>query len=113
MKSKDNKIRSGFTIIELIIASIATLIVLSAVTVLLVDSQRGFNGLYNNINSDVVAGSFIAKNRFDSVVRKSRWQDCLIDTDGHWIEVHYYNSSSSASVDRYSRFSMDANDLVV
>lgn len=113
MKKKFKKLNCGFTIIELAIAAIAMIIVLSAVTVILVDSQRGFNGLYNSINSDVVEGSFIAKNRFDSIVRKSRWQNCVIDPDGRWIEVCYYQDSSSTSVDRFARFYRDANDLVV
>jgi hypothetical protein len=113
VKRKDKKIRRGFTIVELIMAAVATLIVLSAVTVLLVDSQRGFNKLYSNINSNIIEGSFIAKNRFDSVVRKSSGQNCLIDTDGHWIEVYYYQSGSSPSVDRYARFYRDVNSLRV
>lgn len=113
MNRKYNKLRSGFTIIELVIAAVATLIVLSAVTVLLVDSQRGFNGLYAAMNGEVVTESFIAKNRFDSVVRKSSSEDCLIDAGGQWVEVCYYNSDSSTAVDRYARFYKASDDLLI
>jgi hypothetical protein len=103
--------RCGFTILELVIASVAAIIVLSAVSVLISDGQRGWNTMYNNLNSPIVTDAYIAKKRFDSVVRKAARDNFLIDNEGQWLEVYYYESESVLSPDSYARFFVDSNDL--
>ena len=113
VKRKYKILYSGFSIIELAIAAIATLIVLSAVAVILVDSQRGFNGLYGSINSEIITDSITAKNRFDYVVRQSKADNCQIDSSGHWLEVYYYRNVESESIDSYARFYLNSDDLLI
>ena len=103
--------RCGFTILELVIASVASIIVLAAVSVLISDGQRGWNSMYNHLNSPVVTDAYIAKKRFDSVIRKAARDNFLIDDAGQWLEVYYYEDELVSSPDSYARFFVDGNDL--
>ena len=94
----------GFTLIELVIAIAVMLIVILSVAIILVDSQRGWNAMYNRIYSDVVTDGHIARRTFDRVIRKASGRSFLLDTAGNWVEVYYYTDANSIVVDRYARF---------
>jgi len=96
--------RKGFTLIELIIATALGSIVLISVGVVLVDSQRGWNAMYERAYSDVVTDAHVARRMFDSVVRKASEQTILLDDDGSWVEVYYYSDPDSDVADRYALF---------
>lgn len=104
MRKKKLRVQQGFTIIELVIAAALGVIVMLGVAVILADSQRGWQRMYNRIYSDVVTGGHIARRTFDRVVRKASRQSFLLDEAGNWLEVYYYADSDSAVVDRYARF---------
>ena len=61
--------RPGFTLVELMITMVIMVIVISAIGVVLFDSQRGWNFMYNRLYSDVVADSYVARKKFDAVMR--------------------------------------------
>jgi len=111
MIKNNSKHKSGLTIIETLIAAVICVVVLTAVSVLLVDSQRGWNLMFNKLQSDIVKDSFIAKIRFDSVVRRASGNNLYIDPDGAWLEVYYYEDDDSIAIDRYAKFYADSNDL--
>jgi len=94
----------GFTLTELIIATVIGVIVISAVGVALVDSQRGWNIMYNRIYSDVVTDGYVARKKFDAVMRRASGERLLLDDAGSWLEVYYYADDDSVLVDRYARF---------
>jgi hypothetical protein len=94
----------GFTLIELVIATVITVIVILGVAIILVDSQRSWNAMYNRIYSDVVTDGHIARRTFDRVIRKASRRSFLLDTAGNWVEVYYYTDANSIVVDRYARF---------
>ncbi len=94
----------GFTLIELVIATVIMLIVILGVAIVLVDSQRSWNAMYNRIYSDVVTDGHIARRTFDRVIRKASGRSFLLDTAGNWVEVYYYTDANSIVVDRYARF---------
>ena len=103
----------GFTIIELIIAMAIIVIVVLAIGIALVDGQRGWSILYNRIYSDVVTDGYVARKKFDVVIRRASGERLLLDDADSWVEVYYYASDSSPIVDRYARFYVAGDNLYV
>jgi prepilin-type N-terminal cleavage/methylation domain-containing protein len=94
----------GFTLVELIIAMAALLIVVLTIGMGLVHSQRNWSVQYDRIYADVVTEGYVARRKFDAVMRKASREKLLLDDAGSWVEVHYYADEDSAVVDRYARF---------
>ena len=94
----------GLTIIELIMAMAVTAIVVLGISIILADSQRSWQRMYDDLNAEIITDSYAARIAFDSVVRKSSREKYLLANDGSWVEVYYYEDISSSSVDRYARF---------
>jgi hypothetical protein len=113
MSKKKATIRRGFTIIEVMLAAALAIIVILGIGVVLVDSQRGWNRMYDRIYADVVSDSFVARKMFDSIVRKASREQILIDDAGGWVEVYYYAGSGSTDLDRYARFFLVDDQLHV
>jgi len=103
----------GLTIIELMIVTIFLGIMVLALGIVLADSHRGWNTMYNRVYSDVVTGGHLARRIFDSIIRKASKDHILLDTAGTWVEVQYYQDSDSTELDRYARFYVSGNDLIV
>lgn len=113
--SKNKRIanRKGFSLIELMMATTLGCIVIVAIGVVLVDSQRGWNTTYTRTYSDVVTDAHVARRRFDSVVRNASSQGILLDDYGNWVEVYYYSDPNSAIVDHYARFLSSNSQLTI
>lgn len=94
----------GFTLVELMVATVAGVIITFAVGILLVSSQRGWQTMYGGINSGAMADSYVARKTFDAVVRKASREKLLLDDSGDWIEVYYYDDAASTTADCYARF---------
>ncbi len=103
----------GFTLIELMIAIAIMVIVVLAIGVALVDGQRGWNYMYDRIYSDVVTDGYVARRKFDAVMRKASRDKFLLDPAGGWVEVYYYANDASTVVDRYARFYASGGKLNV
>lgn len=103
--------KSGFTLIELLVTMVIMLIVGLAVGVVIVDGQTGWNNMYDRLNSDIVTDGYVARKKFDSVMRSASREKSLAAGDGSWIEVYSYASPSSTVLDRYSRFYVSDGDL--
>ena len=101
----------GFTLIELMTATVLVVIVTFGIAVMFYNGQRGWNAMYNNIYSDVVTEGYVAKNRFDTVVRKSSIQNVVLDDTGQSVEVYYYEDPNSPTLDRYAHFYQHGSDL--
>ncbi len=103
----------GFTLIEMILATAIMVIVVLAIGVALVDGQRGWSIQYDRIYSDVVTDGYVARRKFDAVMRSASRDKFLLDSAGSWVEVYYYANDASAVVDRYARFYTANGDLNV
>jgi prepilin-type N-terminal cleavage/methylation domain-containing protein len=101
----------GFTLVELMITTVIMLIVGLAIGVVIVDGQTGWNRMYDRINSDVVTDGYVARKKFDNVMRSASREKTLLAADGSWVEIYYYASPYSAVVDRYARFYVSDGDL--
>jgi len=94
----------GFTLIELMITISIMVIVILAIGIALVDGQRGWSIQYDRIYSDVVTDGYVARRKFDAVMRTASRDKFLLDDAGSWVEVYYYADDTSTVVDRYARF---------
>jgi hypothetical protein len=104
MSKKKSTNRRGLTLIELMAATVIAIIVVSGIGLILADSQRGWNRMYDRIYSDVVTDSYVARKRFDGVVRQASGEKFFLDAAGNWAEVYYYADVNSTNLDRYARF---------
>jgi len=111
MIKKRSKAPRGFTLVELVITMAVMMIVGLAIGVVIVDGQTGWNTMYDRINSDVVTDGYVARKKFDVVMRSASRGQSLIAGDGSWVEVYSYASPASTVVDRYSRFYVSDGDL--
>ncbi|MCH7556887.1 MAG: prepilin-type N-terminal cleavage/methylation domain-containing protein [Planctomycetes bacterium] len=103
----------GFTLTELIIAMAIMLIVILAIGMALVDGQRSWNIQYDRIYSDVITDGYVARRKFDAVMRTASRDNFWLDDTGSWVEVYYYADDTSTVVDRYARFYVANGDLNV
>lgn len=111
MNKKGPRARKGFTLVELMITTVIMLVVGLAIGVVIVDGQTGWNTMYDRLNSDVVTDGYVAKKKFDVVMRSASRAQSKVASDGSEIEVDSYASPASTVVDRYSRFYVSDGDL--
>ncbi len=111
MIKKRPKNSRGFTLVELMITTVIMIVVGLAIGVVIVDGQSSWNHMYDRINSDVVTDGYVARKKFDVVMRNASREKISIGDAGSWIEVYYYASDSSTIVDRYARFYAADGDL--
>ena len=105
------KSRRGFTLVELMVAIVIASIVVSSVCILLADGQRGWRIMYDHIYADVVSDGYVARRKFDTVMRNASWQKYSLDeTNNAWVEVYYYQDANSTVLDRYARFEFDSDN---
>jgi prepilin-type N-terminal cleavage/methylation domain-containing protein len=104
MNKKTYKVSRGFTLVEVMITIAVMSIIVSAIGIVIIDGQRCWQVLHSQINSDVATDGYVARKKFDAVIRKASGEKILIDSNGNWIEVYYYASDFSTAVDRYARF---------
>ena len=101
----------GFTLVELMITTVIMIVVGLAIGVVIVDGQSSWSHMYDSMNSDVVTDGYVARKKFDVVMRNASREKMLLGDAGSWIEVYYYASHLSNVVDRYARFYAADGDL--
>jgi hypothetical protein len=90
----------------------AVMIIVSLVIgAVMVDGQIGWNTMYEHIYSDVVTDGYVARKKFDNVMRNASSSQFVLADDGSWIEVYYYANASSTAVDRYAYFYVTNGEL--
>jgi len=104
MSRKRIATQHGFTLIELMIAVTASMIVVLGLGIVLADSQKSWHQLFNRAFSDVVGDSNVAGRKFKAIIRKASQNGFVLDDNGKGIEVYYYSNEDSADVDRYAHF---------
>ena len=113
MVKKNLTSQRGFTIIELVVAMSIAIIPILTIGIILSDSQRGWNSMYERVYSDVVTDSYVARKTFDAVTRKATWERITLAEDESWIEVYYYLNDDSTVLDRFARFYLTQGQLNV
>ncbi len=113
MKHRITKYKRAFTLVELMVTIVLSTIVILGMGVILVDNQKGWSMMYDRTFSDVVTDAYIARDVFVKVVRKSSIKVSAIGSVGEFIQVYYYQDSSAAIPDRYSKFYVSSGSLLV
>lgn len=114
MKLKVFTNRRGLTLIELVQAFVMSAIIILAIGVLLYDSQKGWNVMYERVYGDVTIDAYAARKAFDAVCRKSSVNRYDLGEDNEFLEVYYYqNDSESTMPDRYAIFYTAGSQLLV
>jgi len=112
--SKKMTNRKGFTLIELMVATGIASTIVVGIGAVLVDSQRGWNTLYERAYCDVVTDAHVARRMFDSVVRNASSQTISLDEEaGSWVEVYTYSDPCSPVVDLYAKFKAKNGELTI
>ena len=71
----------GFTIIELMISIVVLSIIAISIGTVIVDGQNSWNSMYNRIHSNVVSDGYVARKKFDSIIRMSSNENITIAED--------------------------------
>jgi len=117
MAPQRHNFRRGFTLVELIVTTIAAAILILGITGILASGIKNFKTMYNRVTSDVVRNAYEAKIIFDKIVRKStikRYDPSDVDiTPRNELYVYYYSDPSNLNIvvpDRYAHFYLNDSD---
>jgi hypothetical protein len=116
MMIKKENFRIGVTLIELMIAILAGIILLVGITGILAAGHKNFWTMYRRTTSDVVRNAYEAKSIFDTITRKSSIRRCdlfgLRNGSYDQIYVYYYATPNNMAItvpDRYAHFYLNVN----
>jgi hypothetical protein len=101
----------GFTLVEMMVAMVVMIIAASAIGTVMVDNQRGWSALYDSVHSDVTTDGYVARKKFDTVIRNASRDKIVLGDAGGSVEVYYYSAPAATVVDRYVRFYSADGDL--
>jgi len=104
--------RTGFTLVELMVTILISVIIVSAIGVMIADSSGWFSDSYRKINSQSAIESLVARKTFESIVRQSCGTGLSISPDGTSVEINYY-SSPGYPLDSYASFYTSGTDLIL
>jgi hypothetical protein len=112
MRRQTVTIRRGFTLTELGAVLLLAPIVMLSMGLVLADSQRGWNQMYESVNNGLEVNGHVARRAFDAIVRKSSVNGESFDVNE--VEVHYHSDPvNSIDLDRYARFYKAGTELRV
>jgi type II secretory pathway pseudopilin PulG len=101
--------KKAFTLVEVLVAAMAAVILIVGISAMLFFAQRGYNTMYRRVNSEVVRNAYEARRVFDAIVRKSTVERCDIGPDDIYGEIflyYYYDETQPDApapepIDRY------------
>ena len=110
----DREKKRAFTLVELMVTIMIGSIVLLGVGVMMVDSLKGYNRLYDRTNEGIAQDSYTAKIAFDRMVRRASIKRYVLGLTS--VEVYYYGSPPSTAygtdpLDRYARIYKSGDEL--
>lgn len=94
--------KRGFTLTELVVTIAMSSIVVLGIGFVLVDSQRGWNRMYDRVYAGVVVDAYVARKAFDATVRKASTKRYVLGLGS--VEVYYYADPNSDELDKYAKF---------
>lgn len=106
----------GVTLTELMMTLVLASIMILALGLVLVDSQKGWLAMYSRTFSDVVVDGYVTQNTFFTIVRKSSiavYEYELSVDESHItaVEVYYYSDTGTTDLDRYAKFYLSDTNL--
>ena len=113
MVKKNLIIQQGFTVTELLITILIAAIMLLGIGAVLSDSQKAWTRMHNVVFSETATDLYVARQAFDTVIRKASRERMSLDVDGHWMEIYCYEDQDSMEIDHYIRLYEDNGSLKV
>ncbi|MHC4742110.1 MAG: PilW family protein [Planctomycetota bacterium] len=116
-KRKRPDYRKGFSLIELIVAVAAAMVLILGIGITLAHSQQAYTTMFKRAHSDVVEEAYEARRVFDRVVRKATTRRCDL-IDGSTIYVYYYSDTPQTpnytlvDPDRFAKFYVASSMLL-
>ncbi len=112
----DRKKKRAFTLVELMVTILIASIVFLGVGVLMVDSIKGYNKLYDRRNKGIVQDAYAARLTFDRIVRRASTKRYTLGLTS--VEVYYYGSppvlpDGTDPLDRYAKIYESGGNLYV
>ena len=101
--------KNGLTLTETMLAVTLVTTCMVAVGSVFLDSQKAWNETYGRAYSGIMLESHQAAKAFEATIRKATCEKYLLDNADpdtgkrHWVEVYYYASGTSTTLDRYAR----------
>lgn len=105
--------QSGLTLIELLVTMLLCSILLISLSIVMLESQRGWRRAYDQIYGGPASDAMVAKTTFEFIVRKATRLQYQIDTPEELRVFYYSDWLNSANLDRYSRFYCQDGNLYV
>ena len=105
--------RTGLTLIELMVATALAAICMVSVGFVFSDSQKAWNKTYTKANNAIMLDSHCAGKAFEATVRKASCERYLLDPENRWVEVYYFASGTSTTLDRYARLKVEGGTFYI
>ena len=107
--------RFGLTLVEMMIGMTMAVIVVLALAAVMADGPRSFNKMYDKVNADIQDEAVVSRITFESYVRKSSKyaSNFSVGNNGISLEVSYHSDVSTGVLDRYAKFYVSGNDLLL
>lgn len=100
---KNRKFYTGLTLIELMVTILISSILLAAIGIIMIDTQRGWQYTYNKVHGGAVLDAATAKTAFEKIFRKASRN--YIKTADDDVTVFYYSDwLKDGDPDKYARF---------
>jgi len=93
MAIREPKKNRGFTLVELMVTTVAALIVILGAVLIIANAHQGYRRLFNRVNSEVVRNGYEVRRVFDVIVRKATVEHDHIGPGE--LYVYYYDASLS------------------
>ena len=99
-----NKNKRGVTLMELVVTILITAIIVAAISVLFVDTHRGWLDSYAKIHGGAAADAAMSQAAFERVVRKASRSKYELNGLQELTVYYYADWQNSSELDRYARF---------
>lgn len=113
-KRAKSRLMRGLTLIELIITAVIAVIIVFVIGVVLVDSQRDYNRMYERTQGSVATDAYVAQKAFERIVRKASVNNIFIDNPAGAtsVTVFYYQDPNATTPDSYATFFRSGPNLL-
>ncbi len=103
----------AITLVGLMVAMVATAVLVLSTLLILGLAHRGYRTFYGRVHSEVVRNAYEARRAFDVTVRRSSIRRCDLLNGNNEAYVYYYSNPQDSSIldpDKYARFYLNSDE---
>ena len=112
MVIRKRKTSRAITLVGLMVAMVATAVLVISTLLILALAHRGYRTFYGRVHSEVVRNAYEARRAFDVTVRRSSIRRCDLLNGNNEVYVYYYSNPQDSSIqdpDNYARFYLNSD----